>query len=123
MASEDVNRHRAQILFFINLLFVGGSFAAIRASSRLRHACRHQPRTSIVAGGGVHPAVTNGMATALTGCLLAFLHPPCARLISGPLRQLFLSDGAGPVALCCCAMLLAPYLRKFGQIHCAGLRR
>lgn len=51
--------------FAINLLFVGASFALYIGIAIWARA--GSTKDFYVAGGGVHP-ITNGMATAATGC-------------------------------------------------------
>ncbi len=92
-------------------LFVGGSFALYIGIAVWARA--GSTKDFYVAGGGVHP-VTNGMATA-ADWMSAASFISMAGLISnlGYGGGLFLMGWTGGYVLL--AMLLAPYLRKFGK--------
>jgi len=98
-------------LQFMIYLFVGGSFALYIGIAVWARA--GSTKDFYVAGGGVHP-VTNGMATA-ADWMSAASFISMAGLISnlGYGGGLFLMGWTGGYVLL--AMLLAPYLRKFGK--------
>ena len=97
--------------YAINLLFVGASFVlyiGIAVWARAGSA-----KDFYVAGGGVHP-VTNGMATAADWMSAASFISMAGLLASGGYaNSSFLMGWTGGYVLL--AMLLAPYLRKFGK--------
>src|SRR5690606_34399892 len=97
--------------FTINLLFVGGSFALYIAIAIWSRAA--SPKEFYVAGGGVNPVV-NGMATA-ADWMSAASFISMAGIISagGYANSTYLMGWTGGYVLL--AMLLAPYLRKFGK--------
>ncbi|HRQ57682.1 MAG TPA: cation acetate symporter [Azoarcus taiwanensis] len=98
-------------LTLMTYLFVGGSFALYIGIAVWARA--GSTKDFYVAGGGVHP-VTNGMATA-ADWMSAASFISMAGLISnmGYGGALFLMGWTGGYVLL--AMLLAPYLRKFGK--------
>ena len=98
-------------LTLMTYLFVGGSFALYIGIAVWARA--GTTKDFYVAGGGVHP-VTNGMATA-ADWMSAASFISMAGLISnmGYGGGLFLMGWTGGYVLL--AMLLAPYLRKFGK--------
>ena len=98
-------------LTLMTYLFVGGSFALYIGIAVWARA--GSTKDFYVAGGGVHP-VTNGMATA-ADWMSAASFISMAGLISnlGYGGGLFLMGWTGGYVLL--AMLLAPYLRKFGK--------
>ena len=98
-------------LQLMTYLFVGGSFALYIGIAIWARA--GSTKDFYVAGGGVHP-VTNGMATA-ADWMSAASFISMAGLISnlGYGGALFLMGWTGGYVLL--AMLLAPYLRKFGK--------
>jgi cation/acetate symporter len=97
--------------FAINLLFVGGSFALYIGIAIWARA--GSTKDFYVAGGGVHP-VTNGMATAADWMSAASFISMAGLLASGGYaNSTFLMGWTGGYVIL--AMLLAPYLRKFGK--------
>ncbi|WP_404417174.1 sodium:solute symporter family protein [Marinospirillum sp.] len=97
--------------FAINLLFVGASFALYIGIAIWARA--GSTKEFYVAGGGVHP-VTNGMATAADWMSAASFISMAGLLASGGyFASSFLMGWTGGYVLL--AMLLAPYLRKFGK--------
>lgn len=97
--------------FAINLLFVGGSFALYIGIAIWSRAA--STKEFYVAGGGVHPVV-NGMATAADWMSAAsFISMAGLIAAGGYANSTFLMGWTGGYVLL--AMLLAPYLRKFGK--------
>ena len=97
--------------FAINLLFVGASFALYFGIAVWARA--GSTKEFYVAGGGVHP-VTNGMATAADWMSAAsFISMAGLIAAGGYANSTFLMGWTGGYVLL--AMLLAPYLRKFGK--------
>jgi cation/acetate symporter len=96
--------------FVINLLFVGASFALYIGISIWARA--GSTKEFYVAGGGVHP-VTNGMATAADWMSAASFISMAGLISVGYVNSSFLMGWTGGFVLL--AMLLAPYLRKFGK--------
>jgi cation/acetate symporter len=97
--------------FTINLLFVGGSFALYFGIAIWARA--GSTKEFYVAGGGVHP-VANGMATAADWMSAAsFISMAGLIAAGGYANSTFLMGWTGGYVLL--AMLLAPYLRKFGK--------
>ncbi|WP_148253501.1 sodium:solute symporter family protein [Aidingimonas lacisalsi] len=97
--------------FAINLLFVGASFALYIGIAIWSRA--GSTKDFYVAGGGVHP-VTNGMATAADWMSAASFISMAGLLASGGYaNSTFLMGWTGGYVIL--AMLLAPYLRKFGK--------
>lgn len=97
--------------FAINLLFVGGSFGLYIAIAIWARAA--STKEFYVAGGGVNPVV-NGMATAADWMSAAsFISMAGLIAASGYGASSFLMGWTGGYVLL--AMLLAPYLRKFGK--------
>src|SRR5690554_5075573 len=97
--------------FAINLLFVGASFALYIGIAIWARA--GSTKGFYVAGGGVHP-VTNGMATAADWMSAASFISMAGLLASGGYaNSTFLMGWTGGYVIL--AMLLAPYLRKFGK--------
>ncbi|AEF55442.1 sodium:solute symporter family protein [Marinomonas posidonica] len=97
--------------FAINLLFVGGSFALYFGIAFWARA--GSTKEFYVAGGGVHP-VLNGMATAADWMSAAsFISMAGLIAAGGYANSTFLMGWTGGYVLL--AMLLAPYLRKFGK--------
>lgn len=97
--------------FAINLLFVGGSFALYVAIAIWARAS--STKEFYVAGAGVHP-VANGMATAADWMSAASFISMAGMLAAGGYaNSSFLMGWTGGYVLL--AMLLAPYLRKFGK--------
>lgn len=97
--------------FAINLLFVGGSFGLYIAIAIWSRAV--STKEFYVAGGGVHPVV-NGMATAADWMSAAsFISMAGLIAAGGYANSTFLMGWTGGYVLL--AMLLAPYLRKFGK--------
>lgn len=97
--------------FTINLLFVGGSFALYFGIAIWARA--GSTKEFYVAGGGVHP-VLNGMATAADWMSAAsFISMAGLIAAGGYANSTFLMGWTGGYVLL--AMLLAPYLRKFGK--------
>ncbi|MCH8500226.1 MAG: cation acetate symporter [Marinobacter sp.] len=97
--------------FTINLIFVGASFAIYIGIAIWARA--GSTKEFYVAGGGVHP-VTNGMATAADWMSAAsFISMAGLIAAGGYANSSFLMGWTGGYVLL--AMLLAPYLRKFGK--------
>lgn len=97
--------------FAINLLFVGGSFALYIVIAVWSRAA--STKEFYVAGGGVHPVV-NGMATAADWMSAAsFISMAGLIAAGGYANSTYLMGWTGGYVLL--AMLLAPYLRKFGK--------
>ncbi|TPE54502.1 cation acetate symporter [Maribrevibacterium harenarium] len=97
--------------FAINLLFVGASFALYFGIAIWARA--GSTKEFYVAGGGVHP-VMNGMATAADWMSAAsFISMAGLIAAGGYANSTFLMGWTGGYVLL--AMLLAPYLRKFGK--------
>ncbi|MBQ0744697.1 MAG: cation acetate symporter [Pseudomonas sp.] len=96
--------------FVINLLFVGGSFAVYIFIAIWARA--GSTKEFYVAGGGVHP-ITNGMATAADWMSAASFISMAGLISVGYVNSSFLMGWTGGFVLL--AMLLAPYLRKFGK--------
>jgi len=97
--------------FAINLIFVGGSFALYIAIAIWARA--GSTKEFYVAGGGVNP-IMNGMATAADWMSAAsFISMAGLIAAGGYANSTFLMGWTGGYVLL--AMLLAPYLRKFGK--------
>jgi cation/acetate symporter len=97
--------------FAINLLFVGASFGLYIAIAIWSRAA--STKEFYVAGGGVHPVV-NGMATAADWMSAAsFISMAGLIAAGGYANSTYLMGWTGGYVLL--AMLLAPYLRKFGK--------
>lgn len=96
--------------FTINMLFVGGSFVVYFAIAFWARA--GSTKEYYVAGGGVHP-VANGMATAADWMSAASFIGMAGLVGVGYINSSFLMGWTGGYVLL--AMLLAPYLRKFGK--------
>lgn len=96
--------------FAINLLFVGASFALYIGIAIWARA--GSTKEFYVAGGGVNP-VTNGMATAADWMSAASFISMAGLISVGYANSTFLMGWTGGYVLL--AMLLAPYLRKFGK--------
>ncbi len=97
--------------FTINLIFVGGSFALYIAIAIWSRAA--STKEFYVAGGGVSPVV-NGMATAADWMSAAsFISMAGLIAAAGYANSTYLMGWTGGYVLL--AMLLAPYLRKFGK--------
>ncbi|MBS8241500.1 cation acetate symporter [Marinobacter lipolyticus] len=97
--------------FAINLLFVGGSFLLYIGIAIWAKA--GTTSDFYVAGGGVHP-VTNGMAIGADWMSAAsFISMAGLIAAGGYANSTFLMGWTGGYVLL--AMLLAPYLRKFGK--------
>ena len=96
--------------FTINMLFVGASFALYFAIAFWARA--GSTKEYYVAGGGVHP-VANGMATAADWMSAASFIGMAGLVGVGYINSSFLMGWTGGYVLL--AMLLAPYLRKFGK--------
>lgn len=97
--------------FAINLIFVGGSFALYIAIAIWSRAV--STKEFYVAGGGVSPVV-NGMATAADWMSAAsFISMAGLIATAGYANSTYLMGWTGGYVLL--AMLLAPYLRKFGK--------
>ena len=97
--------------FVINMLFVGASFVLYIGIAIWARA--GSTKEFYVAGGGVHP-VTNGMATAADWMSAAsFISMAGLIAAGGYANSTFLMGWTGGYVLL--AMLLAPYLRKFGK--------
>ncbi|GAA0359816.1 cation acetate symporter [Bowmanella denitrificans] len=97
--------------FAINLIFVGASFALYIGIAIWARA--GSTKDFYVAGGGVHP-VMNGMATAADWMSAAsFISMAGLIAAGGYANSTFLMGWTGGYVLL--AMLLAPYLRKFGK--------
>lgn len=97
--------------FAINLIFVGGSFLLYIAIAIWAKA--GSTKDFYVAGGGIHP-VTNGMAIGADWMSAAsFISMAGLIAAGGYANSTFLMGWTGGYVLL--AMLLAPYLRKFGK--------
>lgn len=97
--------------FTINMIFVVGSFALYIAIAIWARA--GSTKEFYVAGGGVHP-VMNGMATAADWMSAAsFISMAGLISVGGYANSTYLMGWTGGYVLL--AMLLAPYLRKFGK--------
>ena len=97
--------------FAINLMFVGASFALYIGIAIWARA--GSTKEFYVAGGGVNP-ITNGMATAADWMSAAsFISMAGLIAAGGYANSTFLMGWTGGYVLL--AMLLAPYLRKFGK--------
>jgi cation/acetate symporter len=97
--------------FAINLIFVGGSFALYIAIAIWARAT--STKEFYVAGSGVNPVV-NGMATAADWMSAAsFISMAGLIAAGGYANSTYLMGWTGGYVLL--AMLLAPYLRKFGK--------
>ena len=97
--------------FIINLLFVGGSFALYIGIAIWAKA--GSTSDFYVAGGGVHP-ITNGAAIGADWMSAAsFISMAGLIAAGGYANSTFLMGWTGGYVLL--AMLLAPYLRKFGK--------
>ncbi|WP_111655695.1 sodium:solute symporter family protein [Isoalcanivorax indicus] len=97
--------------FAINLLFVGASFALYIGIAVWARA--GSTKEFYVAGGGVHP-ITNGMATAADWMSAASFISMAGLIAAGGYgASTFLMGWTGGYVIL--AMLLAPYLRKFGK--------
>src|SRR5690554_5423520 len=96
--------------FTINMLFVGGSFVIYFAIAFWARA--GSTKEYYVAGGGVNP-VANGMATAADWMSAASFIGMAGLVGVGYINSSFLMGWTGGYVLL--AMLLAPYLRKFGK--------
>ncbi|MCG6657647.1 cation acetate symporter [Halomonas campisalis] len=97
--------------FAINLLFVGASFALYIGIAIWARA--GSTKDFYVAGGGVHP-ITNGMATAADWMSAAsFISMAGLLATGGYANSSFLMGWTGGYVIL--ALLLAPYLRKFGK--------
>ena len=96
--------------FTINMLFVGGSFVIYFAIAIWARA--GSTKEYYVAGGGVNP-VANGMATAADWMSAASFIGMAGLVGVGYINSSFLMGWTGGYVLL--AMLLAPYLRKFGK--------
>ncbi|MDO5070607.1 MAG: sodium:solute symporter family protein [Neisseria zoodegmatis] len=97
--------------FVINLIFVGASFALYFGIAIWARA--GSTKEFYVAGGGVHP-VLNGMATAADWMSAAsFISMAGLLAMNGYGASAYLMGWTGGYVLL--ALLLAPYLRKFGK--------
>ncbi|MGF2736798.1 sodium:solute symporter family protein [Marinobacter sp. DUT-1] len=97
--------------FAINIIFVGGSFLLYILIAIWAKA--GSTKDFYVAGGGVHP-VTNGMAIGADWMSAAsFISMAGLIAAGGYANSTFLMGWTGGYVLL--AMLLAPYLRKFGK--------
>lgn len=97
--------------YWINMLFVGASFLLYIGIAVWARA--GSTKEFYVAGGGVHP-VTNGMATAADWMSAASFISMAGIIASGGYStSVYLMGWTGGYVLL--AMLLAPYLRKFGK--------
>ncbi len=97
--------------YWINMLFVGASFLLYIGIAVWARA--GSTKEFYVAGGGVHP-VTNGMATAADWMSAASFISMAGLIASGGYaNSVYLMGWTGGYVLL--AMLLAPYLRKFGK--------
>ena len=97
--------------YWINMLFVGASFLLYIGIAVWARA--GSTKEFYVAGGGVHP-VTNGMATAADWMSAASFISMAGLIASGGYStSVYLMGWTGGYVLL--AMLLAPYLRKFGK--------
>ncbi|MFC3608401.1 sodium:solute symporter family protein [Stutzerimonas tarimensis] len=97
--------------YWINMLFVGASFVLYIGIAVWARA--GSTKEFYVAGGGVHP-VTNGMATAADWMSAASFISMAGIIAAGGYgTSVYLMGWTGGYVLL--AMLLAPYLRKFGK--------
>ncbi|PFG08084.1 MULTISPECIES: sodium:solute symporter family protein [unclassified Marinobacter] len=97
--------------FAINIIFVGGSFAIYILIAIWAKA--GSTKDFYVAGGGIHP-ITNGMAIGADWMSAAsFISMAGIIAASGYASSAYLMGWTGGYVLL--AMLLAPYLRKFGK--------
>ncbi len=97
--------------FAVNLIFVGGSFLLYILIAIWAKA--GSTKDFYVAGGGVHP-ITNGMAIGADWMSAAsFISMAGLIAAGGYANSTFLMGWTGGYVLL--AMLLAPYLRKFGK--------
>ncbi|MEN2507257.1 sodium:solute symporter family protein [Stutzerimonas stutzeri] len=97
--------------YWINMMFVGASFLLYIGIAVWARA--GSTKEFYVAGGGVHP-VTNGMATAADWMSAASFISMAGLIASGGYAtSVYLMGWTGGYVLL--AMLLAPYLRKFGK--------
>ena len=97
--------------YWINMMFVGASFLLYIGIAIWARA--GSTKEFYVAGGGVHP-VTNGMATAADWMSAASFISMAGIIASGGYgTSVYLMGWTGGYVLL--AMLLAPYLRKFGK--------
>ncbi|MAF87198.1 MULTISPECIES: sodium:solute symporter family protein [Stutzerimonas stutzeri subgroup] len=97
--------------YWINMSFVGASFLLYIGIAIWARA--GSTKEFYVAGGGVHP-VTNGMATAADWMSAASFISMAGLIASGGYAtSVYLMGWTGGYVLL--AMLLAPYLRKFGK--------
>ncbi|MDO4699213.1 MAG: sodium:solute symporter family protein [Moraxella sp.] len=97
--------------FWINMIFVGLSFALYFGIAIWARA--GSTKEFYVAGGGVHPVV-NGMATAADWMSAAsFISMAGIIAMGGYAASAYLMGWTGGYVLL--ALLLAPYLRKFGK--------
>ncbi|MCW8162141.1 sodium:solute symporter family protein [Stutzerimonas stutzeri] len=97
--------------YWINMLFVGASFLLYIGIAVWARA--GSTKEFYVAGGGVHP-VTNGMATAADWMSAGSFISMAGIIASGGYAtSVYLMGWTGGYVLL--AMLLAPYLRKFGK--------
>ena len=97
--------------YWINMMFVGASFLLYIGIAVWARA--GSTKEFYVAGGGVHP-VTNGMATAAYWMSAASFISMAGLIASGGYAtSAYLMGWTGGYVLL--AMLLAPYLRKFGK--------
>ena len=97
--------------FAVNLIFVGGSFLLYIMIAVWAKA--GSTKDFYVAGGGVHP-ITNGMAIGADWMSAAsFISMAGLIAAGGYANSTFLMGWTGGYVLL--AMLLAPYLRKFGK--------
>lgn len=97
--------------FMINMLFVGGSFILYIGIAYWARA--GSTKEFYVAGGGVHP-IANGMATAADWMSAAsFISMAGIIAATGYASSAYLMGWTGGYVIL--AMLLAPYLRKFGK--------
>ncbi|MFP5337074.1 MAG: sodium:solute symporter family protein [Gammaproteobacteria bacterium] len=97
--------------YWINMLFVGASFLLYIGIAVWARA--GSTKEFYVAGGGVNP-VTNGMATAADWMSAASFISMAGLIASGGYAtSVYLMGWTGGYVLL--AMLLAPYLRKFGK--------
>ena len=97
--------------YWINMMFVGASFLLYIGIAVWARA--GSTKEFYVAGGGVH-TVTNGMATAADWMSAASFISMAGLIASGGYAtSVYLMGWTGGYVLL--AMLLAPYLRKFGK--------
>ena len=97
--------------YWINMLFVGASFLLYIGIAVWARA--GSTKEFYVAGGGVHP-ITNGMATAADWMSAASFISMAGLIAAGGYgTSVYLMGWTGGYVLL--AMLLAPYLRKFGK--------